>query len=237
MLDAVTRLADPAAVARNMPWLVGKMAKIALGRSDLWFDERDTRFADKAWQRQARTRFLASLLTAVVCPANYLARGRIPRAADRERFPVGQKIAATPGAVVYREEMFELLQYAPTTDRVHAVPLLMVPPQVNRYYVLDLASGRSVVEFAVAQGIRTFMMAWRNPRASLGYGRWGVDDYVAAQERAAEVVRIIARSDTLSWPPAAVTPSPWGHSCSWRRTTGSEWPGRSGSPPTRWRSG
>jgi polyhydroxyalkanoate synthase subunit PhaC len=74
-----------------------------------------------------------------------------------------------------------------------------VPPQVNRYYILDLAPGRSVVEFAVARGIRTFMMVWRNPRASLGHGRWGVDDYVAAQERAAEVVRTITRSDTLSW--------------------------------------
>jgi len=258
MLDAATHLADPAAVARNAPWLADELAKIALGRSDLWFDERDTRFADKAWQaypfrvlgqlyrlyemwmdrmcqsvngawqQQARARFLAGLVTAAASPANYLptnpvalrrvtetdglsllygaqnlardlARGGMPRAADRERFPIGQQLAVTPGAVVYREEMFELLQYAPATDRVRAVPLLMVPPQVNRYYVLDLAPGRSVVEFAVAQGIRTFMMVWRNPRSSLGHGRWGVDDYVAAQERAAEVARSIARSDTLNW--------------------------------------
>jgi polyhydroxyalkanoate synthase len=244
---------------RNMPWLAGELAKIALGRSDLWFDERDKRFADKAWQtypyfrmlaqsyrlcelwtdrmcqavdgpwqRQARARFLASLATAAMSPANYLptnpaaldraaqtsgrsllhgaqsmardlARGGMPRAADRERFGVGEKIAVTPGAVVYREEMFELLQYAPTTAQVRNRPLLMVPPQVNRYYILDLAPGRSLVEFAVAQGIQTFVMVWRNPRAALGHGHWGADDYIAAQERAADVVRQIAGSDTVNW--------------------------------------
>ncbi|HLH59042.1 MAG TPA: alpha/beta fold hydrolase, partial [Streptosporangiaceae bacterium] len=258
VLDAATRLADPVTVARNMPWLAGEMAKIASGRSDLWFDKRDQRFADKAWQanpyrmlaqyyrlyelwmdrmcqavpgpwpRQARARFLANMATAAAAPSNYLpanpvalrlaaetggrslldgarnlardlARGGMPRAADRERFPVGEKIAATPGAVVYREEMFELLQYRPTTPRVRERPLLMVPPQVNRYYILDLAPGRSVVEYAVAQGIQTFMIVWRNPRATLGHGRWGVDDYIAAQERAAEVVQKITRTDAIGW--------------------------------------
>jgi polyhydroxyalkanoate synthase subunit PhaC len=259
MLDAAASLVDPAAVIQNMPWLAGEMAKIALGRSDLWFDKRDKRFADEAWQaypyfrmlgqsyrlyelwmdrmcqavegpwqRQARARFLASLATATMSPANYLptnpaalrraaqtggssllhgaqnmardqARGGMPRAVDRERFGVGDKIAVTPGAVVYREEMFELLQYAPATAQVRSRPLLMVPPQVNRYYILDLAPGRSLAEFAVAQGIQTFMMVWRNPRATLGHGRWGVEDYIAAQERAASVVRQITRSDTMNW--------------------------------------
>jgi polyhydroxyalkanoate synthase subunit PhaC len=259
MLDAAAGLVDPAAVIQNMPWLVGEMTKIALGRSDLWFDKRDKRFADKAWEtfpyfrmlgqsyrlyelwmdrmcqavggsweRQARARFLASLATAAASPANYLAanpaalrraaqtggrsvldgtqnmardlaRGGLPRAADPERYPVGGEIAVTPGAVVYREEMFELLQYAPATEWVRSRPLLMVPPQVNRHYILDLAPGRSLAEFAVAQGIQTFMMVWRNPRATLGHGRWGVEDYIAAQERAAEVVRQIARSDTPNW--------------------------------------
>lgn len=259
VLDAVSGLVNPDTVARNLPWLARGLTEIALGRSQIWFDERDRRFADKvwqtspyfhtlgqvyrllelwmdrmcqavegSWQRQARARLAANLATALLAPANYLptnpaalrraaetggesllrgaenlardlARGGIPRAADRERFGVGDKLAATPGAVVYREEMFELLQYAPTTSRVRSCPLLMVPPQVNRHYVLDLAPGRSLVEFAVSQGIQTFMMVWRNPRASLGQGRWGVDDYIAAQQRAAEVVRKIARSDTLHW--------------------------------------
>jgi poly[(R)-3-hydroxyalkanoate] polymerase subunit PhaC len=128
-----------------------------------------------------------------------LARGGLPSHADREPFPVGEKVACTPGEVVYREEMFELLQYAPSTPRVHARPMLMVPPQVNRYYILDLAPGRSVVEFAVSQGIQVFMISWRNPRGDLGHGRWGLDAYLAALLRAAAVVRKITRSDTLNW--------------------------------------
>lgn len=259
MLDAAAGLADPAAIGRQLPWLTAELAKIALGRSDIWFDDRDKRFADKAWrtcpwfrtlgqtyrvfelwmdrmcdtvdgswQRQARARFIAGIVSAAMSPANYLpanpvalrraagtrgrsvlhgsqnmvrdlARGGLPAAADREPFAVGQNIACTPGAVVYREELFELLQYAPATAQVRRRPLLMVPPQVNRYYILDLAPGRSLAEFAVAQGIQTFMMVWRNPRASLGHGRWGLDDYIAAQERAATVVKEISGSDTVSW--------------------------------------
>ena len=259
MLDAVADLVNPATVEQNLPWLAGELTEIALGRSDVWFDERDRRFADElwrtspyfhklgqlyrlyelwmdrmcegvdgSWQRRTRARLAANLATALLAPVNYLstnpaalrraaetggesllrgaenlardlARGGMPRAADRELFRVGDKLAVTPGAVVYREEMFELLEYAPATPRVRARPLLMVPPQVNRYYVLDLAPGRSLAEFAVSQGIQTFMIVWRNPSALLGHGRWGVDDYIAAQLRAADVVRKIARSDTLNW--------------------------------------
>ena len=83
-----------------------------------------------------------------------LARGGMPKMVNREPLPVGEKLACTPGAVVYRDEMFELLQYAPTTPAVHSRPLLMVPPELNRYYVLDLAPGRSMVEYAVENGIQ-----------------------------------------------------------------------------------
>jgi polyhydroxyalkanoate synthase subunit PhaC len=95
--------------------------------------------------------------------------------------------------------MIELLQYAPATPSVRSRPLLMVPPELNRYYVLDLAPGRSMAEYAVQQGIQTFMIVWRNPRPELGHGRWGLDDYLAAQGRAAEVVREITGSQTVNW--------------------------------------
>jgi polyhydroxyalkanoate synthase len=101
--------------------------------------------------------------------------------------------------VVYRDEIFELLQYAPAAPAVRARPLLMVPPQLNRYYILDLAPGRSVVEYLVQNGIQTFMIVWRNPRAEAGHGRWGVNDYLAAQATAAEVVKQITSSDTINW--------------------------------------
>src|SRR6266480_3857202 len=183
---------------------------------------------DGPWDRQARASYLANLVTAMASPTNFfltnpaalkrafetggmsalrggrnmlrdLTRGGMPQMVNREPFPVGEKLACTPGAVVYRDEIFELLQYTPSTAAVHGRPLLMVPPELNRHYVLDLAPGRSLVEFAVASGIQTFMIVWRNPRAELGHGRWGLDDYLTAQARAAEVVKKITRSDTVNW--------------------------------------
>jgi polyhydroxyalkanoate synthase len=117
---------------------------------------------------------------------------------DRKAFTVGKDISCTPGAVVCRDEMFELLQYTPTTPKVHSIPLLMIPPQINRHYVLDLAPGRSLAEFAVSQGIGVFMIVWRNPDSKLGHGKWGLNDYLAAAERANEVVKKITRSDKIN---------------------------------------
>ena len=259
MLTSAVDLISPVAAARELPWLSGELMKIALGRPDLWFDEKDPRFADVTWrenlpfyllaqgyrlyeewigrmveaadgpwERQARTRYLANIITGALSPTNYLltnplalkrafetgglsvlrggrnmvrdlAKGGMPSMVNRKPFPVGQKLACTPGAVVYRDEIFELLQYAPVTPAVRSRPLLMVPPELNRYYVLDLAPGRSMVQYALEQGIQVFMIVWRNPRAELGHGRWGLDDYIAAQTRAAEIIRDITGSDTLNW--------------------------------------
>jgi polyhydroxyalkanoate synthase len=90
-----------------------------------------------------------------------------PRLVDRSTFEVGKNIACTPGKVVYRNRIFELIQYAPQTQMVHAVPLLCSPPFINKYYIMDLAPGRSFVEWAVKNGHTTFCMSYRNPDASL----------------------------------------------------------------------
>src|SRR2546429_8941467 len=79
--------------------------------------------------------------------------------------------------------------------RVRSWPLLMVPPQINKHYFLDLAPGRSLTEYLVAQGINYFTMVWRNPGPEDGH--WGLDDYVAAQLRAMDVVREVSGSDRL----------------------------------------
>ena len=120
----------------------------------------------------------------------------MPTQVDGDPFIVGENMAATAGAVVHREEMFELLQYAPTTPTVHSRPLLMIPPEVNKYYCLDLAPGRSLVEYTVAQGISFFTIVWRNPGPK--HGEWGMDDYVAAQLRAVEIVRDISNADDVN---------------------------------------
>ncbi len=202
-----------------------------LGRSYRLFEEWTDRMVeavDGPWDRQARSRYLANVVTAMASPTNFfltnpaalkrafetgglsalrggrnmardLARGGMPAMVNREPFGVGEKLGCTPGAVVYRDEIFELLQYTPTAPAVHSRPLLMVPPELNRYYILDLAPGRSLVEYLVENGIQPFMIVWRNPRAELGHGRWGLDDYLTAQARAAEVIRKITRSDTINW--------------------------------------
>jgi poly[(R)-3-hydroxyalkanoate] polymerase subunit PhaC len=100
---------------------------------------------------------------------------RIPSMVDSTPYRLGENIAATPGAVVFRTEMFELLQYKPATDAVLSTPLLVVPPMINKFYVMDLAPGRSMVEFLVGQGVQVFMVSWRNPDAR--HRDWGLDRY------------------------------------------------------------
>jgi polyhydroxyalkanoate synthase len=96
--------------------------------------------------------------------------------ADREAFQVGQNLATTPGAVVYRNKMLELIQYTPTTPKVHATPLLIFPPWINKFYVMDLKPQNSLIKWIVDQGFTLFVVSWVNPDAS--YRDVGMDDYV-----------------------------------------------------------
>ena len=96
--------------------------------------------------------------------------------ADRQAFVVGQNIATTPGAVVYRNRMFELLQFTPTTETVHQTPLLIFPPWINKFYVLDLKPANSFIKWAVEQGLTVFVVSWVNPDAS--YADTSMDDYI-----------------------------------------------------------
>lgn len=258
---ALSDLFDPRLVAADAPALLLEWAKVALGLSEVAFDERDKRFADPAWrehplyrrlgqsyliwerslssradrqggdwQRRARARYMANIITGALAPTNTLAgnpaalkrafetggvsllRGSrnllrdvvtnrgMPSMVDSRPYKVGENLATSAGAVVYREEMFEILQYQPTTAKVRERPLLMIPPELNRHYVLDLAPERSMVEFAVSRGIQTFMVVWRNPRKdkSAGHGRWSLEDYLAAHVRAIDVAREITRSDDIN---------------------------------------
>jgi polyhydroxyalkanoate synthase len=92
-----------------------------------------------------------------------VARGQLPASVDTSKFEVGGNLALTPGAVVLRTELFELIQYRPQAKRVYQTPLLIVPPTINKYYILDLAPRRSVVEHLLSHGHQVFMVSWRNP--------------------------------------------------------------------------
>lgn len=115
---------------------------------------------------------------------------RIPAMVDRSAFTVGTDLAATPGAVVLRTPVFELLRYTPTTETVRAEPLLIVPPTINKFYALDLAPGRSLVEHLVAEGQQVFVMSWRNPDSR--HSKWGVDAYCQAILDAVAAVQELA---------------------------------------------
>jgi polyhydroxyalkanoate synthase len=116
---------------------------------------------------------------------------------DETAFEVGRNLAVTPGSVVFRNELIELIQYDATTPTVHRRPLLMVPPCINKYYILDLTPANSFVRHAVGQGHTTFMISWRNVPAELGALTW--DDYLKDGVLAAmDVVREIAGSRTLN---------------------------------------
>jgi len=119
----------------------------------------------------------------------------MPAQTDMKAFEVGRSLAVTPGAVVFRNEVLELIQYGPTTETVHARPHLMVPPQVNKFYIFDLAPGKSLVEFLVASGFRTFVVSWRNPTAD--QRDWDMNTYVRALLDAIAAVRDISGSEDV----------------------------------------
>jgi poly[(R)-3-hydroxyalkanoate] polymerase subunit PhaC len=100
---------------------------------------------------------------------------RVPSMVEPDAFEIGKDLAVTPGAVVLRTPVFELIQYRPATAAVRQVPLLIVPPVINKFYVMDLAPGRSMVEYLVGRGLQVFMISWRNPDAR--YAKWDLDTY------------------------------------------------------------
>ena len=109
--------------------------------------------------------------------------GGWPRQVDTSPFTLGENMAATKGQVVYRNELVELIQYEPQTPQVHAIPMLLCPPWINKYYIMDLAPGKSLVEWCVQHGLTTFALSYRNPDSSMR--DLSFDDYMIKGPRAA----------------------------------------------------
>src|SRR5262245_43391371 len=165
----------------------------------------------------ARTHFIMGLLTEAVAPTNSFlgnpaalkkaletggvslgrglgnllndvaTNGGMPARVDRSAFEVGKTLAVSPGAVVLRTDVLELIQYAPASAGVYARPLLIVPPQINKFYLLDLAPGRSLIEYAVKNGFQVFVISWRNPTPA--QRDWGLDTYGASILEAIDAMR------------------------------------------------
>jgi polyhydroxyalkanoate synthase len=115
---------------------------------------------------------------------------RLPATVDTSKFEVGRNLAVTPGSVVMRNEVLELIQYRPSTERVREVPLLFIPPTINKYYILDISPGRSIAEHYLAQGHQVFMISWRNPGQEQGH--FDLDTYAQAVAEARDAVASIA---------------------------------------------
>jgi poly[(R)-3-hydroxyalkanoate] polymerase subunit PhaC len=122
--------------------------------------------------------------------------GGMPAMVDQSAFKVGENLATTPGAVIFRNELLELIQYTPTAPKVWKRPLVITPPQINKYYALDLSPDKSMVRFLLESGIQVFCVSWRNPTAA--NRDWGLDSYVAALDEAVDVAREVTGSDDIS---------------------------------------
>jgi polyhydroxyalkanoate synthase len=174
---------------------------------------------DADWRTRERAKFALEVTTSALAPTNTLLgnpaalkkafdtngkslvrglknfasdvrhNGGMPSMVDSSPFTKGDNIAATPGAVVFRNEVLELLQYAPQTDSVYAIPTLLIPPQINKYYFTDLAPGRSLVEYSMQQGVQMYVASWRNPQNE--QGDWDLDTYVSALLEAIDAINSI----------------------------------------------
>ncbi|WP_099591751.1 alpha/beta fold hydrolase [Paramylibacter kogurei] len=120
----------------------------------------------------------------------------LPSTVDKSKFEVGKNLATSEGQVIYREEQLELIEYAPKTEEIFETPIFIVPPQINKFYVWDLAKGRSIVEYLTERGHRVFIVSWRNP--SSDQSDWGLNSYIEALDRATEVACEISKSDKLN---------------------------------------
>jgi polyhydroxyalkanoate synthase len=131
---------------------------------------------------------------------NYLAdlveNGGLPAQVDKTPFKLGVNIATTPGAVVFRNEVLEVIQYQSNTTEVRKRPLVITPPQINKFYSLDLSPEKSLVQYLLKSGIQVFCVSWRNPTAK--ERDWGLDTYVTALDVGTDAVREITSSDDVT---------------------------------------
>jgi polyhydroxyalkanoate synthase len=181
--------------------------------------------ADVDWRAERQARFMAGNVVDALAPTNFpwsnpavikttidhgganLVRGarhflsdvsrppRLPAMVDTSKFSVGDNLATTPGSVVLRTDVFELIHYAPQAKQVREVPLLFVPPTINKYYILDLAPGRSMIEHMLTQGLQVFAISWRNPDEA--HGHFDLDTYARAVLEARDAVAEIARREAV----------------------------------------
>ena len=193
---------------------LGKTAEGLLGDAELdWRDNTRLKFAltnliaasapsnnpylnPAAWKAYIDTGGLSLVRGARAFAADMASAPHIPTMVKGDAFGVGKDLAVTPGSVVARTEVCELLQYQPATPTVHQFPLLLVPPMINKYYVTDIAPGRSMIEYFVSQGYQVFVISWRNPgRQARG---WDLNTYGEAVVASIGAAREITKAPQVN---------------------------------------
>jgi polyhydroxyalkanoate synthase subunit PhaC len=147
------------------------------------------------WKALIDTGGLSAVRGARAFARDMLSKPRVPAMVESDAYVVGETVAITKGAVVLQTSIFELIQYAPQTPKVNTVPLLMVPPVINKFYIMDIAPGRSMIEYFVQQGQQVFVISWRNPQAR--HRDWGFDAYGAAIVEAMDAAQKIAGTESV----------------------------------------
>ncbi len=161
----------------RLPEATRRKARFAMSMFNDAFSPSNVPWLNPAVVKEAMNTGGDSLIRGMMNYADDIRNNRgMPRQVDTSAFKLGVNLAATPGRVVYRNDVMELIAYEPQTPTVHAIPLLCSPPWINKYYIMDLAPGRSFVEWAVRHGHQTFMMSYRNPDASMA--SYVMDDYL-----------------------------------------------------------
>lgn len=114
----------------------------------------------------------------------------IPSSVDKSAFKVGQNLGATPGDIIFRNDIMELIQYKPVTEKIYQRPILIIPPQINKYYVFDLSKQKSVIKYLIENELSVFCISWKNPLKK--NRNWNLDSYISAMDEAFEVIKSIS---------------------------------------------
>jgi polyhydroxyalkanoate synthase len=205
-------------------WLLRRLMQSYLATNDTV--DRLISDADLDWRTERQARFAATNLLDALAPtnfpwsnpavlkesidqggANFVRGGRrllhdvthsphLPASVDVAKFEVGGNLAVTPGSVVLRTDVFELIQYRPATEQVHEIPLLFVPPTINKYYILDISPGRSMAEWLLGQQQQVFTISWRNPDTEQGH--FDLDTYARAVLEARQAVSEITNQPAVN---------------------------------------
>ena len=120
----------------------------------------------------------------------------MPSQVDTSQFKVGENLATSEGAVVFRNEVLELIQYKPLTAKVYKRPLLVIPPQINKFYIYDLTPEKSFIQFCLSQGFQVFVISWKNPTSENRH--WGMSTYVESASDAVSAILDMTRSDDIN---------------------------------------